>query len=134
MREHDLLEALTHEAPPFLRTLLDLNLPPVMGRLRLPVVETEHKRELAAENSSAPQFFTEVCELVEGARISKGGVYDAYESWCRDNQRAALDKIEFGRQFRPLVAGKAQAAKVEVRGKRTDGYTGLRLREYTLAA
>lgn len=43
---------LADEAPHFLHTLLTCQLPPIMGRLRVPVVETEDKSALQDDNSS----------------------------------------------------------------------------------
>lgn len=47
-----LLEALKNEAPTFLHTIKTLTLPPVMGRLRIPLVETEHSRQLESANTN----------------------------------------------------------------------------------
>jgi hypothetical protein len=45
-----LLKHLKEEAPRFLRTLLDLKLPEPINRLRLPIVETDSKRQAAEDN------------------------------------------------------------------------------------
>lgn len=45
-----LLERLKEEAPQFMRTIMDLELPPLMGRLRLPVVENQTKQRLADDS------------------------------------------------------------------------------------
>lgn len=48
-----LLERLRAEAPAFMRTLMDLQLPPLTGRLGLPVVSTFNK-QAAEENNKTP--------------------------------------------------------------------------------
>jgi hypothetical protein len=57
-----LIERLKEEAPNFLRTILDLPLPPIMGRMRLPVVETSSK--LHAIESNTPRFVVAVRDLM----------------------------------------------------------------------
>jgi hypothetical protein len=46
----DMRPALEREAPDFLRTILDLPLPDAVGRLRLPVLETDSKRASMSES------------------------------------------------------------------------------------
>jgi len=48
----ELLAKLEEEAPHFLRTVFDLELPPLYGRLRLPVIESATKRRAVEENRS----------------------------------------------------------------------------------
>lgn len=61
---------LEEEAPFFLRTLLDMELPPVQGRLRIPVVDTDIKRETQDANKSPViQFVEENIHKVPGEAI-----------------------------------------------------------------
>ena len=54
---------LDQEAPHFLYTLMHMELPPMIDRLRLPVVTTASKREAEEENQTAlEQFIAECCE------------------------------------------------------------------------
>jgi hypothetical protein len=46
-----LLAALQEEAPAFLHTIKHVTLPPLTGRLRIPLVETEHSKQLEARNT-----------------------------------------------------------------------------------
>ena len=63
-----LLPRLEEEAPHFMRTLMDMQLPPVVGRLRLPIVTTNHKQQ--AEQLSR----NELEEFFDGAlpRVGRG--------------------------------------------------------------
>ena len=126
---------LDEEAPAFLRALLELNLPAATGRLRIPVVETAQKSELAAENSPVAEFFAERCSHDAQVGTARTVVYDRYKSWCGLNELAPLGKFEFGRQLKPLRGNKYPVVKVELDGKRVDGYAGLKVAdELSLAA
>lgn len=77
-----LFNRLKAEAPAFLRSLLDLKLPAPQGRLRLPVLETDSKRE--AEESvetMVAKFITDECHVVNGAYIKLKDFYDAFRKW-----------------------------------------------------
>jgi hypothetical protein len=77
-----LLTKLKDEAPAFLRTLLDLKLPAPPGRLRLPVVETESKRQAEESvNSMVYKFIEEKCHKIDGAFVKLKDFYDAFCDW-----------------------------------------------------
>ncbi len=57
----DLIPILRAEAPAFLKTLLDLPLPPVVTRLRLPMVETAAKRKCQAA-AAKDDLIERICE------------------------------------------------------------------------
>jgi hypothetical protein len=76
-----LLEALKEEAPAFLRTLIDLDLPPANGRLRIPVIETSAKKSAQEENRSELEKFIETeCERAD-AKILYKDFYDRFQAW-----------------------------------------------------
>jgi hypothetical protein len=65
-----LFEKLREEAPAFLRTLLDMEIPEAIGRLRLPIIETRGKKELMASNKDFFEVFIEErCYATPGARM-----------------------------------------------------------------
>lgn len=74
-----LIQRLESEAPHFMRTLLDLTLPAVEGRLRLPVVKTANK-ERAEDNNRDPLqvFLEENCYEVRGATIPFVEFYEKF--------------------------------------------------------
>lgn len=110
-----LLAELEKEAPHFLRTLLDLELPPSTDRLRLPFVETEDKAELANENAPLNRFLAERCELKDGERTIKKDLFDAYNVWAFENGFDGLHIIEFGKLLRAVSRDKIRA-----KGQKTD--------------
>jgi phage/plasmid-associated DNA primase len=77
-----LLTKLKEEASAFLRTLLDLKLPAPPGRLRLPVIETESKRQAEESvNSMVYKFVEEKCHRIDGAYIKLKDFYEAFREW-----------------------------------------------------
>ena len=70
------------EAPHFLYTLLNLQLPPATGRLRLPVVETSGKASLARDNGSVPQFVEDFCEVGPSLRSGLVQLHGKHTGWA----------------------------------------------------
>lgn len=65
-----LLQRLDEEGPAFMRTLLDLRLIRAEGRLRLPVVENDHKKEVMEDNRHPLECFLEnQCYEVPGKSV-----------------------------------------------------------------
>ena len=65
-----LFEKLREEAPAFLRTLLDMDIPEPRGRLRLPIIETRGKKELMDSNKDLfESFLEERCYQIPGSRM-----------------------------------------------------------------
>jgi hypothetical protein len=100
-----LLKRLEDEAPAFLRTLLDLDLPPLSGRLRLPVVETAQK-QAAQERSRPPveRFINARCRFDDPEAItSKRAIRDAFNEfvgWERGVDNESRSEVSaWGRQF-----------------------------------
>jgi len=96
--KRELLEHLRREAPYFMRAMLDMQLPPAMGRLRLPVVDTLNKQE--AENSNNPllKYLETKCFPVPGEFIKfndfKKNFRDTLKQSDRDNWTDAKIKRE----------------------------------------
>jgi hypothetical protein len=116
--KEELLERLGREAPHFLRTLMDLQLPAKQGRLRIPLVETNDKVELAAEMSPVSLFVTECCEIEAGLRIIKKVLCSAYNTWAYDNGYENLEIGEFGAQLLSL------ASQIKAKGQKKDEKDG----------
>ena len=68
----DVLQArLKEEAPHFMRTLLDWEIPPPLGRFSLPIIETKGKLEAAAVNmNELDRFVLEKCYQIPGVAIT----------------------------------------------------------------
>ena len=124
-----LLAELEKEAPHFLRTLLDLELPELEGRLQLPFVETADKAELADETAPLNRFLAERCKLEEGARTIKMRLHNAYNAWALENGFDAMHINEFGKQLRAVSKNKIRAngQKTDKDGKIKHTYEGVSL-------
>ena len=74
-----LMEKLQEQAPHFLRTIYDLELPPLTGRLGIPVVSTANK--VAAEKvreSELVHFIDESCRYSAGAKVLFKEFFDRF--------------------------------------------------------
>jgi Family of unknown function (DUF5906) len=70
---------LQEEAPAFLRTLIDLNIPQSDGRLRIPVVESEDKvRAIEFTRDELQTFLAEHCFDAPGHRVPFSQFYDKF--------------------------------------------------------
>jgi hypothetical protein len=84
-----LLARLRDEAPQFMRTILDLQLPPMLGRLRLPVVENQTKQQLADE--SAGELAASIVQAMRDRTTWKGTAAELAEllgagDWPKDRR------------------------------------------------
>jgi len=107
-----MLSKLKDEAPAFLRTLPDLKLPPPPGRMRLPVVMTDSKKE--AERVTAgllDEYLEKGCHHIPGAVTKFADFYDAMQEWMPQDQRYIWTYSRVGDEFRtrdfsPFVFGR----------------------------
>ena len=85
-----------------MHTLLDLQLPPVAGRLRIPVVSTDYKQQAEQLSQSAlEEFMGEHCHEVPGERILFSEFFDAFQKWLSPQQRREWSKIKTSRNMPP---------------------------------
>ena len=105
-----LLARLEEEAPHFMRTLMDLHLPPVAGRLRIPVVATDHKQQAEQLSQNAlEEFLAEHCREVPGSKVLFAEFHEAFHKWLPSNNRHEWSKIKTSRMIParfPVAAGK----------------------------
>jgi hypothetical protein len=82
-----LQELLREEAPHFMRTLVDWEIPEATGRLMLPVIETQGKTD-AAELNMTPleRFIDSHCFRVDGCAISMSDFYNKFSSTLEEYQ------------------------------------------------
>ena len=74
----ELKTKLREEAPHFMRTLIDLQIPPATGRLRLPVITTSSKQAAEESNRDALEVFLE-----ENTYYTPGAKVDFKEFFMR---------------------------------------------------
>jgi hypothetical protein len=95
----ELLIMLKEEASQFMRTLLDMPLPPMIGRLRIPVVETEDKKRFMEESTPISRFLREKCVISREFWCEKCVLREAYKTWCRENELDEIDAVQFGKEL-----------------------------------
>jgi len=96
-----LMAKLKEEAPAFLRSVLDCRIPPAPGRLRLPVIVTESKKEAEEDTKSALEnFIADVCYEVPGACVSYGDFVAAFQAWLSPEQLHIWTKNKVSRTLR----------------------------------
>jgi hypothetical protein len=92
--------ALEQEAPHFLRTILDVTLPSVDGRLRLPVVDTYNKaRAQELRRNPVEQFIAENCHVVRGEKVLFSEVCERLLAWVTPEERKQWSKQRIGREL-----------------------------------
>lgn len=75
-----LKKALENEAPHFMRTLMDLEIPPAQGRLRIPVIATREKEQLEQLNMNPLlRFIGENTFQINGAKIPFQEFYTKFQ-------------------------------------------------------
>lgn len=97
-----LIPKLEKEAPDFLASLLELELPESNDRLNVPVITTSEKLATAALNMEPVQrFITENCYHVPGEMIKFSEFYEKFVSWLDPMDVAVYTKIRVGRELPP---------------------------------
>jgi hypothetical protein len=95
-----LLVKLDEEAPHFMYTLMNLQLPPPLGRLRLPVVATPSKfRTQELNKDSLQQFLDDFCLVKKDAHIRFGEFYDAFQKTLDASDKGEWSKIRVGKKL-----------------------------------
>jgi hypothetical protein len=95
-----LLAKLKEEAPHFMYALMNLQLPPVVGRMRLPVVATPSKARTEELNKSPLQhFLDDYCIVKPGARLRFGEFYDAFQKTLDAGEKHLWSKVQVSRKL-----------------------------------
>lgn len=92
------------ELPYFLYTLGTMQLPPMTGRTRLPVIETEVKSEiLQSTEPDSLTFIKAVFHPVSGYYVKLTDAYEKYVQWCRAENKKPVKpgdfKLEIGLRY-----------------------------------
>jgi putative DNA primase/helicase len=74
------------------------------------------------DSDSAAGFCEECCDIEDEARIAKPMLFQAYRTWCEQNNRRPLAAVRFSRRLRELHG------LDEVSSKGTDRWLGVKLR------
>jgi len=89
----EMKDALIREAPHFMRTILDLTLPKMSGRLRIPVIDTYHKAQAQATRvTTLDQFLLDICHHVVGERVPFTEFCDRFFEWLPSGEKTEWNK------------------------------------------
>ncbi len=81
---------LDQEAPHFLHTIMHMELPPTLDRLRLPVVTTSSKRQAEEDNQTyLEQFIAESCQPTPDNHTRFSEFFDRFQQWLPPNEKYA---------------------------------------------
>ena len=84
---------LDQEAPHFLHTIMHMDLPPILGRLRLPVVTTGSKLSAEDDNQSAlERFIAEHCDRTPEEHTLFSEFFAAFQNWLGKSDDHADEK------------------------------------------
>lgn len=95
-----LRQKLEEEAPAFLRTLIDMTLPPSTGRLRIPIVNTGHKKHVEQMNQTALEiFFEEKLSPSTDTLIPFADFYESFIHWVDPDEIARWTKQRVSKEL-----------------------------------
>lgn len=95
----EFVRRLEEEAPDFLASIMNLELPEVNDRLNLPVINTEQKLDIVENNRTQTElFFKEKLHYFPGESIEMKEVYDMFYNWLDPERRLSYSKVRFGRE------------------------------------
>ena len=98
--KRDLMGRLEDEAPHFLKTLMDLELPQLEGRLRLPVIETHRKeKSLEIQRSSLDIFIDEKCHDAPGHFVKFNDFRKHFVDWLDPMERTEWSRNRVSREL-----------------------------------
>jgi hypothetical protein len=105
-----LLDLLRDEAPHFMRTLIDFEIPEAAGRLMLPIIETQGKLEAADNNiDEMTRFIEENCYEIPGAAVKfvefKEKFLESLEEFQRGDWKERLIRNQVSERF-PVGRGR----------------------------
>lgn len=91
---------LCEEAPHFLRTLMDVELPKVKGRIGIPIVETINKARAQSNNrETVEQFIVEHAHHVPGARVPFNDFHTRFLDWLGKEEAVKWSKKRIAGQL-----------------------------------
>ncbi|MGA2061682.1 MAG: primase-helicase family protein [Thermoguttaceae bacterium] len=91
---------LIQEAPHFMRTILDVTLPNVEGRIGVPIIETHNKfRVQERRRDPLEQFIAENCHAVVGEKILFSEFCERFLEWLAPEDRGQWSKQKISRQL-----------------------------------
>ena len=106
-----LLIQLEKEAPDFLASCLNLELPAPNSRLRIPVINTDDKFRASSLNETPlEQFLREQCVYIPGVTIRYSDLWIAFSSWLDPELAMDWSKQRMGKEL-PNIYPKGRSGK-----------------------
>ena len=91
---------LDQEAPHFLHTIMHMDLPPIIDRLRLPVVTTASKLSAQEDNQTAlEEFIAERCTRTPDKHTLFAEFYDRFQQWLPATEKHLWSKKSVSREL-----------------------------------
>lgn len=105
--KHALIKQCKEEAPAFTYTLLNYELPYQTGRLRIPVITTEEKKQVQEDNESLLETFIEdkLREVTDGTSILFEELYERFFETLSSMEKGSWPKKKVAREL-PYQRGK----------------------------
>lgn len=95
-----LIPQLIKEAPDFLASILNIELPESNDRLNIPVIETADKKRVQDTHKTYLEIFIEEkCHYVAGEMILFSDFYDRFQEWIDPDQLRMWSKIKVAREL-----------------------------------
>lgn len=125
-REPDIDQALEAELPGILLWALgglhDLR---QQGYFTIPAASIAIKEELRLESNPARAFLVETYVADAAGWVLRSEAYDAYKTYCSDNNHRPLNERNFGKEVRRAFSG-VDDARPRMNGERPRYYVGIR--------
>lgn len=91
---------LEREAPDFIAAILNVEIPPSLDRLKVPVIDTEIKLQTSKVNrTSIEVFFDEMVHDAPGKKILYSAFFNKFQEWLDPSEIHEWTKIKFGREL-----------------------------------
>lgn len=111
--KYELKQRLKKEAPDFLAAILAYDIPPPIGRLGIPIIATEEKKQSENANRSVlEEFLAECTHPIDGEVIKLSTLHERFVEWLPPSLVNEWTNIRFGREMVKLgyVKGRLMTA------------------------
>jgi len=120
--DKELLEKLKAEAPGILNWAIAGCLAWQKDGLKTPAAVESATSEYEAESDPLAPFFEDCCETDPAFQVPKGGLWNAFQEWCRANKERPVSRKAFADKMKSRGFGEGSTGSVRY-------WTGLRLRD-----
>ncbi|MFW3590429.1 phage/plasmid primase, P4 family [Staphylococcus caprae] len=117
--DRDLTQKLKRELPAIMKWCVDGFLEWQRIGLSEPAIIKEQREEYRTEMDSIATFIEECCEVDYKYRISAGELFNAYDSWAKQNNQHKMTNVKFGTEMQKKFE------RTTIKGKRY--YRGLQI-------